>query len=163
MKSIKMAMILIFFISGPAFSETVTRDYQAVMHVSKSHAFPVLDRSDHVVGIGAFRGLAIFANGEVVVHRYEGWFDLSDGSGTFHGYASWRFEDGSEIRASYDGSALNPTATGVDVKARFHNFSGTGRFANASFEGAFEGRRLEAIEVGGSTYLKGRLEITAKK
>ena len=33
------------------------------------------------------------------------------------------------------------------------------RFAGATGSGSFEGRRIEPLEVGGATYLKGSLEI----
>lgn len=137
----------------------IEQAYRAVMRVRESHAMPVLDRSEHVVGIGAFEGVANFADGQVASHRYEGWFDLSDGSGRFHGYALWRFQDGSEIRAVYDGCARNLAAERFAVTARVHDVTGTGRFAGASGEGDFEGHRLEPIEQGGSTHLTGTLRL----
>jgi len=69
----------------PAAAGQIERNYQAVMHVREVHANPVLDDGTHVVGIGAFRGLAIFSDGEIAVHRYEDWFDMTNGSGKFHG------------------------------------------------------------------------------
>lgn len=145
-----------------AYAEPIERTYQAVMFVRESHATKVLDKPNHVVGIGKFRGLAIFNNGEIAVHRYEGWFDFSDGAGKFHGYALWQFEDGSEIRASYDGTAKNATAKGINIKAEFHTVTGSGRFKGAAIKGGFDGRRLEPIEKGGISYLKGDLKITLK-
>ena len=158
-RPIVLGLALFFVLAHSARAGTIEHAYQAVMHVRDFHALSVLDRSGHVVGIAAFRGLAIFASGEVAVHRYEGWFDLIAGSGRFHGYALWRFEDGSEIRAAYEGSARNVGAEGFEVKARVHDVSGTGRFADASGEGAFQGRRLEPIDQGGSTYLTGTLRL----
>ena len=146
--------------AAPTYAASIKRTYQAVMHVRDAHASPVLDRPDHVVGVGAFRGLAIFKDGDVAIHRYEGWFDLTKGSGKFHGYALWRYDDGSELTAAYDGSA-SKTSNGVfQVKARFHNFGGTGRFAGVSGDGSFSGRRFEPIDKGGSTLLNGTLTLT---
>ena len=133
--------------------------YRAAMPVRKSHALPVLGRAAHVIGIGAFEGQADFADGQIATHRYEGWFDLLDGSGRFHGYALWRFEDGSEIRAAYDGAARKAEAGGFAVSARLQDLSGTGRFADASGDGGFQGRRVEPIEQGGSTHLTGTLNL----
>jgi len=133
--------------------------YQAAMHVRETHAMSVLDRAAHVIGIGAFEGPATFADGEVAIHRYEGCFDLVDGSGRFHGYALWQFADGSEIRATYDGEARQAGAEGFEVSARFRDLSGSGRFAQASGDGGFEGHRIELIEQGGSTHLAGRLRL----
>jgi hypothetical protein len=159
MKRLCSVFLLLAMTTGLVQAKSVNRSYQAVMHVRESHAIKVLDSADHIVGVGTFRGLALFQNGEIAVHRYEGWFDLSKGSGKFHGYALWRFEDGSEIRASYNGLAKAAGNQGFEVEARFENFSGTGRFARANFEGQFNGRRLEPISQGGSTYLKGELTI----
>lgn len=147
------------FSTSPGHGASVKQTYQAVMHVRDSHAGPVLDRPEHIIGTGAFRGLAIFGNGDVAVHRYEGWFDLTKGSGKFHGYALWRHEDGSELRAAYDGSASNTGNNVFQVKARFHDFEGTGKYSGVSGEGSFEGRRFEPIDKGGSTLLNGTLML----
>ncbi|MCP4320211.1 MAG: hypothetical protein GY789_30595 [Hyphomicrobiales bacterium] len=152
---------LLFFVTLTATqADTVEHDYEAVMHVRSTHALPILDNPSHVVGIAEFRGLAIFVEGEIAIHRYDGWFDIDKGSGKFHGYASWTFEDGSEIRAPYSGTARSSGTDGVQVEAQFENITGTGRFEGATGSGGFKGRRLDAIDKGGSTYLKGKLTIT---
>lgn len=151
---------LVLVLGGTAAAKTLDHTYQAVMHIQKSHALPVLDDGAHVLGIAAFRGLAIFSEDDIAVHRYEGWFDLIAGSGRFHGYASWTFEDGSELRADYSGMASNPGSGGLEVEASFENFSGTGRFEIVSGEGGFTGRRLDPIDKGGNTYLNGMLKLT---
>lgn len=143
-----------------ATAETVDLQYEAVMHVRSTEALSVLDEPSHAVGIAAFRGLAIFEGGTVSVHRYEGWFDIKDGAGAFHGYALWTFEDGSEIRAPYSGTAQPLGSEGVEVEASFENISGTGRYEGATGTGSFKGRRLDAIDKGGSTYLNGTLKLT---
>lgn len=143
-----------------ARAETIEYNYQAVMHVRSTHELPVLDNASHIVGIAAFRGLAIFDGGNISVHRYEGWFDVDNGSGLFHGYASWSFEDGSGISAPYSGTIRPDAAGGVQVEAQFGDIGGTGRFEGATGTGSFRGRRLDAIDKGGSTYLRGKLTIT---
>ncbi|WP_419909454.1 hypothetical protein [Hoeflea sp.] len=155
-----LSALLIVTAIGVAHAETLTLEYQAVMHVRSSSATPVLDNASHVVGIAEFRGLAIFEGGEVAVHRYDGWFDLVDGSGKFHGYALWTFPDGSELRAPYSGAAMATSDGGVTVEATFEGFTGSGRFAGVHGDGGFSGRRLDAIDKGGSTYLQGTLAIT---
>ena len=159
MKVIWTVVMLCILAAAPGYGASVKRSYQAVMHVRDSQASPVLDRPDHIIGTGAFRGLAIFGNGEVAVHRYEGWFDLTKGSGRFQGYALWRYEDGSELRAAYDGSASNTGNNVFRVRARFHSFEGAGRYSGVSGEGSFEGRRFEPIDKGGSTLLNGTLML----
>jgi len=159
MKRVSLAVLWIVLTAYGARAETIELSYQAVMQVHASHAAPVLDQPHHVVGIAAFRGIAVFSEGEIAVHRYDGWFDLENGSGRFHGYALWRFDDGAEIRAAYDGKASRAGTGKVEVEAKFHGVSGTGRFAGASGEGSFAGRRLEPVDRGGSTYLNGTLTL----
>ena len=149
MRNLFTAAVLFALSISSAYAEPIERTYQAVMFVQESHATKVLDKPNHVVGVGKFRGLAIFESGEIAKHRYEGWFDFSDGAGKFHGYALWQFEDGSEIRARYDGTAKNATAKGVNIEAVFGSFTGSGRFEGASIKGGFDGRRLEPIDKGG--------------
>lgn len=145
------------------FSEANAADlklsYQAVMHINKSRAAPVLDDKTHVIGIGAFRGIAIFPGEEPVQHRYDGWFDLQEGSGQFHGYALWTFADGSTLRASYMGQVELIAGDDAEVAAQFQNFTGTGSFQQVQGQGSFAGRRFEAIKQGGTTYLKGELSL----
>ena len=155
-----IAAFMLFATLPTAQAETVEHNYEAVMHVRSTHALPVLDNPSHVVGIAEFRGLAIFDGGKVTIHRYDGWFDISNGSGKFHGYALWTFEDGSEIRAPYTGTARPSGNEGIQVEATFEKISGTGRFEGATGSGNFKGRRLDDIDKGGSTYLKGKLTIT---
>ncbi len=143
----------------PSQAEQINLDYQAVMQVRSSNSFQVLDNKSHVIGIAKFRGLAIFPDEKVVVHRYEGWFDLIQGSGKFHGHALWAFDDGSKLEAAYDGNAKTTENGSVDVSATFHDFTGTGRFENVSGSGSFSGRRLDDFQNGGSTYVKGRLAL----
>ena len=159
MKTILSALLFALTISCGAQADTINRDYQAVMHITKSHAMEVFDDKKHVVGVAKFRGLAVFANGEIAKHRYEGWFDLREGEGKFHGYALWQFEDGSEVRADYDGTAFGATPRGISFKAKFKTFQGTGRYAAAKVSGSYEGRRLEPVDKDGLTYLTGRLVI----
>lgn len=135
-------------------------NYDAVTFIRDVAARPVLDNEAHVVGTGAFRGIATFTDGAVAVHRYDGWFDLVDGVGPFHGYALWVFEDGSELRAEYEGGVTGTTANGVTFHADFTSVSGSGRFEGATGNGSFDGRRFEPLEVGGVAKLSGVLNVT---
>ncbi len=145
--------------SLPATAEPITMSYQAITHIRSAHSTPVLDVPSHTVGVAAFRGLAIFPKQQIAVHRYDGWFDIKEGSGKFHGYALWRFDDKSEIRAAYDGRARKLGGKGFAVEATIRDVTGTGRFAGITGDGEFKGRRVEPIDKGGSTYLEGTLTL----
>lgn len=140
-------------------AEEMKLTYQAVMHVDKSRAAPVLDNKKHVIGIGAFRGIALFPDQEPAMHRYDGWFDLNEGSGPFHGYARWTFADGATLSARYNGKVEMLADDDAEVSATFREFTGTGRFENVQGEGGFSGRRYESIKNGGATHLNGTLTL----
>ncbi|MEM1050008.1 MAG: hypothetical protein AAGL24_27880 [Pseudomonadota bacterium] len=159
MKRLLLAATLLFAIPGLAPAETVTLAYQAVMHVREANAITILDDESHQIGIARFRGLALLQDGTVVPHRYEGWFDLTSGSGPFHGYALWTFPDGSTLRARYDGTATAGADGAVTVEAILGDISGSGRFETVAGEGSFSGRRVDAIADGGNTHVIGRLVL----
>ncbi|WP_172298456.1 hypothetical protein [Pseudoruegeria sp. HB172150] len=141
-------------------AEQLEMSYEAVMHTAEVQTIEILDDPAHHVGIAKFRGIALFEAEKPIVHRYEGWFDLVDGSGAFHGHALWDFGDGSEIRAAYEGHAEATSDGGVTVSAEIHDFSGTGRFEGATGEGSFAGERIDTLEAGGGTYITGVLNLT---
>jgi hypothetical protein len=155
--------VVIFGLLSVGRAESLDLSYEAVMHVREVHAVQIFDDPQHVVGVGVFRGLAKFPDGEIAVHRYEGWFDLTRGSGTYHGYASWRFPDGSELRARYRGTVDKVSEDRFDIRATLDDLTGTMRFDGATGTGTFEGRRIEALEVGGATYLNGSLDIRTSR
>lgn len=158
--AVAAALVAAVAIEGTVEAGSLELDYQAVMHVRESHSIAVLDDSAHSVGVAEFRGLAIFPDHGVAVHRYEGWFDLTEGAGRFHGYALWQFEDGAELRASYAGVAEAASHGGITFRAEVAGITGKGRFEAASGNGRFGGRRIDALEEGGGTYLTGTLSLT---
>jgi hypothetical protein len=155
-----LAPLVVLAFGSCAIAGEKTLSYQAVMHVVESHAADVLDIKSHQIGIGRFRGLAIFPGEDIAVHRYEGWFDLIDGSGRYEGYMLWKFEDGAQIQAQYEGTVREAGPTDFPVEATVHGIFGTGRFAGISGTGTFIGRRLEPIENGGDTYVSGTLNVS---
>lgn len=159
MKNVLAALIVVGG-ATPSMAEDVSLAYEAVMQVREVQSIEVLDRPEHSVGVGKFRGLAILPDDSVIVHRYEGWFDLVQGSGAFHGYALWEFGDGSTLRAAYEGEALDDGPNNIRVGATFHDFEGTGRFEGVAGTGEFAGRRLDALEDGGATHVLGTLNLT---
>ena len=138
-------------------AESVTRTYQAVMHVTHAETMEVLDEPGHVVGIAQFRGLALF-DGEPMEHRYAGWFETVDGVGDFRGTARWELPDGT-LEARYHGTLDERAADDFEFEAEFSEFFGTGAYLDASGEGRFRGRRMAEVSKGGTTYLEGTITL----
>jgi len=142
-----------------AVAEQLNLRYQAVMHITNQHSISILNEPKHVMGLVQFHGLAIFTDNEVVDHRYEGGFEVTPTDTRFHGYALWRFADGAELRATYQGAAA-AAGDGIEFDAKFLTFTGTDRFAGVTGEGMFTGRRYDRLNAGGNTYAVGELNLT---
>jgi hypothetical protein len=153
-----LAFVIWLCLTGAALAGSSQLAYQAVVHLTQEHHIDVTSRERHRVGIAAFRGIAIFADGELADYRYDGTYDFQAGSGSFHGYAIWRFEDGSEIRSTYSGKA-ETSGEGITFSGAHQVLSGSGRFEEATGTGAFQGRRIDAFEDGGDTYWSGELSL----
>lgn len=138
-------------------TDALVLPFQAVTHVERAETLEVLDDPAHVVGIPAFAGLAMFADGRVVPLRYAGWFDIRGGLGEFRGAARWQFADG-DLGAVYDGQITAQAGT-FELAARLRDFAGTGRYAGVRGEGDFTGRRYAAVADGGTTHLAGTLRL----
>ncbi len=159
-KTVVVAAIAWFALALAASAASSPITYQAVVHLTSEESIEVTADEKRRVGIAAFRGIAIFADGELADYRYEGTYDFRSGAGTFNGYAIWRFEDGSEIRATYSGEAVISGA-GIKFSGSHQIDGGSGRFAKADGTGKFTGRRIDAFEEGGDTYWSGTLALTS--
>lgn len=142
-----------------ALAEAVTVDYQLVVHASEVHQLGIPGQPGHVVGIAAFRGIAIFDDGRLAQHWYAGSFDFVDGAGEFQGYARWVFDDGSELRSRYRGKADALSDGGITFAGTHDDVSGTGAYERVEGRGSFEGSRVDYLQDGGETYQRGRLEL----
>ena len=60
MRNLLTAALLLALSISSVYGEPIELNYQAVMYVRESHATKVLDKPNHLVGTGKFRGLAIF-------------------------------------------------------------------------------------------------------
>lgn len=119
------------FGAASAAAADATLSYQAIVHATEVHDIPVEAEPGHAIGIAAFRGLAIFADGRIANHWYAGHFDFQEQSGPIAGHALWVFEDGSTLRASYAGEALAAQDGGITFTGRHSEMTGTGAYAGA--------------------------------
>jgi hypothetical protein len=148
------------FGAASAGAADLTLSYQAIVHATEVHDIPVEGEPGHALGMAAFRGLAIFADGRIANHWYAGHFDFQEQSGPIAGHALWVFEDGSTLRASYAGEARAAQDGGIAFTGRHGEITGTGAYAHATGSGTFEGRRVDHLHDGGDTYYRGTLELS---
>ncbi len=169
MKNIAQSMLTSFFLAGavlagpPAMAQEQTLTFQVVAHTTETHDMFVPGQPEHQVGIAAFRGLAIFPDGQIANHWYSGSFDFIKGSGEIRGYALWVFKDGAKISAAYSGTAKAVAGGGITFTAQYTNVTGAGRFANLRGEGTFAGQRVDYFKQGGDTYFTGTLRLAPEK
>ncbi len=160
------ALIFVVFallLGGPAVAQEQTLNFQVVAHTTESHDLLVPEQPEHRIGLVSFRGLAIFADGQIANHWYSGTFDFTKGSGEIRGYALWVFKDGTKLSAAYRGEAKPASGGGVTFSARYTDVTGTGRFAKLRGEGTFEGQRIDYFKQGGDTYFRGTLMLAPEK
>jgi len=81
---------------------------------------------------GKLFGVAVFKDGRIGVKEFVNSSDLLKGSGSFFGYSTYTFEDGS-ITARYTGTAKDGKS-----KGEYTILSGTGAYANATGTGTIE-------------------------
>ncbi|GLR83477.1 hypothetical protein [Bradyrhizobium iriomotense] len=84
------------------------------------------------IASGKLFGVAVFNDGRIGVKEFVNTSDLLKGSGTFFGYSTYTFEEGS-ITARYTGSAKDGKSNG-----EYTILSGTGAYANATGTGTIE-------------------------
>jgi hypothetical protein len=159
LRHLALAALLLATLPAPARAESATLDYQLVVHATEVHSVAAPGHPDRTVGTASFRGIAIFADGRLAHHSYAGGFDFVKGAGSFQGYASWLFEDGSRLDSRYRGEAAAAPGGGITFEGSHSEITGSGAYAGASGSGRFEGRRIDDLAGGGDTWQRGRLEL----
>lgn len=86
------------------------------------------------VGVSKSFGVATFADGRIATKDFTYSWDTNKGNGSFSGYSTYTFQDGSSITARYVGTARS----GQPARGEYTVLSGTGAYAGAKGTGSFE-------------------------
>jgi hypothetical protein len=154
-----LAMLLsVSFILLPGVSAAEEIAYRAVYHVQKVETVEVGDVPGHVVGFSVTPGLIFMtkgpAKGEIGTRKAITSIDIMNGKGSFTGYYTYTFPDGSTM---YD--KASGTFTSVDggkksaLEGTVEFTRGTGKFAGMKGKGTFKGERVGPPEAGGDGYV----------
>ncbi len=154
-------VITAWLLGSVTWAGAQTMKWKVNNYITQLEYLPITDIEGHVVGVGMRRGLAFFENGEVATYSAQYTFDLINRKGTFKGYASYAFEDGSSFWAAFQDTEepgprglLSGRGTGEFIK-------GTGRFQGIKGSISFTGRELTLYSKENGTLCDTYLDATA--
>jgi len=118
-----------------------TVKYKITGPITRLEVIPVLDVKGHAIGMLERRGVAIYENGEVAAYHTRATFDaIKKKGGSFNGYSTYTFSDGSTIITKYQGTTTMSGGKKL-LKGTGENFKGTGRYegikGKVTFNGAY--------------------------
>ena len=150
---VALAILAVFAAWSLAGAESVKG--RSVYHFVKIERIEVGDVPGHMVGVAEHRGLMSLDTGEVATHISRLTFDYTNGSGTFQGYSSVTFEDGSTKIFKAQGRTTAQPGGVSTFEASYTYLKGTGRFDGIQGTGSFAGKRIAPLTPGasGDSYL----------
>lgn len=104
--------------------------YKAMHQRTDLAWYPVGDVDGHGIGSYARLGTTVLADGEEALHEQIGTYDYTGSNGTYFGYVTHTFSDGSTILEKFEGTAADGTSAGPSMFVK-----GTGRFEGIAGEG----------------------------
>jgi hypothetical protein len=117
---------------------------RAVIHYTAAQNYDVGDVDGHQLLMGKASGIASFPDGSMGTTTLTTYADYTKGSGSIPLlYTSFTTSDGSTIWWRGTGSTVT-TGDRSEFKGVVTVISGTGKFAGAKGDGAFQGARLQA-------------------
>ena len=114
-------------------------EYQVSAYLVRVEFVPIPDVEKHSIGLYERRGVAIFNNGETAAYHSKGTWDHIDENGTWQGYSTLTFEDGSTIIAKGSGNISKESGKSSTLTGKSEYIKGTGKYegikGNLSFSG----------------------------
>jgi hypothetical protein len=123
-------------------AETVK--FKLIGPITRIEVVPIPDVKGHAIGLLERRGVAIYENGETAAWHTRATFDSIRGQGgSFNGYSSYSFADGSIIVSKFQGTTWVPPGEKLSsLKGTGKYIKGTGRFEGIKGKLSFSGKYI---------------------
>ena len=125
--------VALVFAASTALAGEKVLEFKLVTKPIDYKVTEVANVEGQTVASGKVFGVAVFKDGRIGVKDFVNTSDMLKGSGSFFGYSTYTFEDGS-ITARYTGSVKDGKS-----KGEYMILSGTGVYASATGTGTIEG------------------------
>ena len=152
-----LLVLLVGLTTSSAQAEEQTLKFRLVAHTLSITAIPASKTEGHIIGVGKFRGVAVFEDGRLADKVFTVSFEYTKGVGPFHGYSTYVFEDGSTIGARFDGTS-EASKNGRVIRGEYSALTGTGRYEGVKGSGSFVSKPVPWEE--GAVLYDGEFKLT---